>query len=123
MGSAAKNLLMVTPNGTLRLIGTLYPRGDGGLIADAHGTVIAMDTVAVDRLSPAAIQTISSFGGSIFQGVHSFNPNGIAISPNGTIYIDTFWGNGYSSKSAIAEISPNGRSSLLWEQIPPANDH
>jgi len=118
-GFAAKNLLMIDPHGILHLIGSLYPRTEGGLITGPHGTVIASDTRAVDRLSPSRIEPISSFGGSIFDGVHSFSPNGITISPTGTIYIDTFGGNGYSSESAIAAINPNGTSFLLWEQHQP----
>jgi hypothetical protein len=79
-----------------------------------------MNKLGVAGLSAGRIEAIVSFPGygrAAFDGVHGFSPNGIAIAPNGTIYLDTFWGNGYSDKSAIATISPNRHSALLWDRI------
>jgi sugar lactone lactonase YvrE len=124
-GSAAKNLLMVTPNGTLRLSGQLYPRGYGGLVATPDGTVIAMDTTSVVKISPHGIENLIGFPGYKtpgFHSIHGFLPDGIALAPNGTIYLDTYWGNGYADKSAIAAITPDGNSKLFWEQNPPRTD-
>jgi hypothetical protein len=63
----AKNLLMIDPRGILHLIGSLYPRTNGGLVTDPHGTVIASDTVAVARFSLNRIQPIASFGGTPYR--------------------------------------------------------
>jgi hypothetical protein len=119
-GSNTKTLLMVTPGGTMTLpLGTtgFYPRGDGGLVESPAGNVIGMNELAIDRLSPRGAQTIVSFASpSLFHGIHGFSPNGIAMGRDGTIYADTFYGNGYTDKSALVAISPNGQSSrILWE--------
>lgn len=119
-GSNTKTLLMVTPGGTMTLpLGTtgFYPRGDGGLVESPTGNVIGMNELAIDRLSPRGAQTIVSFASpSLFHGIHGFSPNGIAMGRDGTIYADTFYGNGYTDKSALVAISPNGQSSrILWE--------
>lgn len=125
-GSSAKDLLMVSPQGTLTRIDTLYPRGYGGLVTAPNGTVIAMTSTSLVRVSPRGVQTLVAFPPyrtAGFHGIRAFQPTGIAIAANGTIYIDTYWGNGFSSGSAIAAIEPNGDSSLLWKQKPPPGTH
>jgi sugar lactone lactonase YvrE len=122
-GSNTKTLLMVTPGGTMTLpLGTagFYPRGDGGLVEGPDGNVIGMSELAIDRLSPRGAQTIISFESpTLFLGIHGFSPNGIAIGRDGTIYADTFYGNGYTDKSALVAISPDGQSSrILWAPSP-----
>lgn len=118
-GSNTKTLLMVTPGGTMTLpLGTtgIYPRGDGGLVEGPDGQVIGMNELAIDRLSPRGAQTIISFENpNRFLGIHGFSPNGIAVGRDGVIYTDTFYGNGYTDKSALVAISPDGQSSrILW---------
>jgi hypothetical protein len=36
-------------------------------------------------------------------------PNGIAVAANGTIYLDTYRGNGFASKTALIAIKPTTR--------------
>jgi hypothetical protein len=118
-GFATKSLLMVTPDGTLtQPAGTkqIYPRGDGGLVSAPDGGVIAMDSQAVLSIRPALTRTITSFEGGLFHGIRGFSPDGIALGSDGTIYVDTWSGNGYADRSAIAEIAPKRTSSkILWE--------
>jgi hypothetical protein len=122
-GSNTKTLLIVTANATMTLpygAGShLYPRGDGGLVTAPDGSVVAMDELSLDRLTTAGSQTITSFYPGLFHGIHGFSPNGVAIGRDGSIYVDTFYGNGYTDTTAIAEISPSGRSTILWESRPP----
>ena len=73
-----------------------------------------MGEFGVEHLTPTGIQTVFSTFGRTFHGIRGFSPNGITIAPDGTTYIDTYWGNGYTNKSAIAMIRANGTSSLLW---------
>jgi hypothetical protein len=40
---------------------------------------------------------------------------GIAVTNNGTIYLDTDAGNGFSSESAIVQVSADGRATLDWK--------
>jgi len=122
-GSNTKDTLMVDPHGTLRLANAeIYPRGPGGFVTAPDGTAIAMDELSIVRLTPHGAQTLVSLPTTYkatFNGIHGFSPNGIAVGADGTIYIDTFYGNGYTDRSAIAKISPKRHSSLLWEQNSP----
>jgi hypothetical protein len=46
-------------------------------------------------------------------GIHGLSPNGIAVGPDGTIYADTYLGNGFTDKTAIVAISPDGHSARM----------
>jgi sugar lactone lactonase YvrE len=119
---ATKTLLMITSSGRLEYPmgrGTFYPRGSGGLVTAPDGTVVAMDTSSVLRLSPTAVRTVVSFvlgqrRPDTFAGVRDLSPGGIAVSRDGTIYVDTFSGNGYSDRTAIVAIDAHGQGWRLW---------
>lgn len=124
-GFETKTILMVNIQGTLSVIGSAYPRGDGGLVTEANGTVLAMDELDVLRLTPQGEQTVVSFpttDRTAYLGITGFSPDGIAVAPNGDIYLDTYYGNGYADKSALVVISPGGNASLLWTRTPPKNE-
>ena len=113
---------MVNSQGTLSVIGSSYPRGDGGLVTAPDGRVLAMDELEVLELTPEGERTIASFprtDRTSYLGVTGFSPDGIAVAPNGAIYLDTFYGNGYADKSAVVYIAPSGHASLLWTAGPP----
>jgi sugar lactone lactonase YvrE len=120
-GSNNKSILMVNPAGILRLIGSAYPRGTGGLVTAPDGSVLAMGELSVLRLSPQGMQPVVAFpttSRTTYLGITGFSPDGIAIGSDGTIYLDTFYGNGFADTSALAAISPQGGPSLLWRQDP-----
>ena len=119
-GFNTKAILEVTSKGVLREPAgdqDLYCRGDGGLATTPNGTVLAMSELSLVKLSStAAAKTIFSFYSGTFHGIRAFSPNGIAVSKDGAIYVDTWNGDGFADKTAIASISPTGRfSRLLWE--------
>ena len=78
-----------------------------------------MDELGVDELSPRGFQTLLSFPTTdkvSYLGITGFSPNGIAVGTNGTLYLDTFYGNGYADKSALVSVPAEGSGppSLLW---------
>ncbi len=118
-GFNTKTVFVVQPSGILtEPYGqeSIYPRGDAGLVRAPNGGVIGMDELGVVRLSPTTDQKIISFYPGLFDGIRGFSPNGITIGPDGTIFVDTYYGNGYTDRTAIVSISPSGTSSqVLWE--------
>ena len=122
-GSNTKAILMVDPQGIVHYLGSLYPRGPSGLVTSPDGSVLAMDELAVDKLSPQGFQTLVDFPTTAkvsYLGVTGFSPNGIAVGSDGAIYLDTFYGNGYADKSALVMIPGEGSGlpSLLWSGRP-----
>jgi hypothetical protein len=118
-GFDAKAILMVDPHGIVRSLGSLYPRGPSGLTTLPDGSAVAMDELGVDKLSPHGFQTLVSFPTTdkvSYLGVTGFSPSGIAVGSNGTIYLDTSYGNGFADKSALIKIPAEGSGSpsLLW---------
>ena len=122
-GFDAKAILMVDPQGIVHDLGSLYPRGPSGLTTLPDGSVVAMDELGVDKLSPQGFQTLLSFPTTDkvrYLGITGFSPNGIAVGANGTIYLDTFDGNGFADQSALVMIPGEGSGppSLLWSGRP-----
>jgi sugar lactone lactonase YvrE len=122
-GFDAKAILMVDPHGIVHNLGSLYPRGPSGLTTLPDGSVVAMDELGVDELSPQGFQTLVSFPTTAkvsYLGITGFSPNGIAVGTNGTMYLDTFYGNGYANNSALVMIPEQGSGlpSLLWSGRP-----
>lgn len=116
-GSNTKDLLMITAGGRMRLpIGQtgFYPHGAGGLAAGPAG-VIAMNGQRVQQITRRGLRTLLDFSRDHPAGISGFLPNGIAVSPGGVIYLDTYAGNGYASKSALIEVRPGGHVRVLWQ--------
>jgi hypothetical protein len=40
---------------------------------------------------------------------------GVVVGPNGDIYVDTNTGNAFTSVSAILDLRPSGKVSVLWK--------
>jgi sugar lactone lactonase YvrE len=47
-------------------------------------------------------------------GIKGFAPDGIAVAANGTIYLNTYRGNGFASKTALIAIEPTGKVRVIW---------
>lgn len=121
-GFEDKTWLVVTPDGTITApAGTqdIYPRGPGGFATAPDGDVWVMSELKVEMLTPTGVEQSFDFpatASTSFHGVRGFSPDGIAIGRDGTIYVDTFDGNGFAEKTAIAAIDPStGASKILWE--------
>lgn len=111
-------LLKVSPKGLvsypLGAFGALVAWGYGGVVSSPDGSVLAMGQLSVTRLFRNSVQTLRSFPLS-FLKLNGFSPGGIAVAPNGTVYLDSDQGNGFTWVSSIVELAPNGRATLLWK--------
>jgi len=117
-GWAVKTLLMITPKGIMTRpagIGNFYPRGKGGLVTAPNGSVLAIDTQAIVRLTPHGVVPIVDFSGKPLDGITAFLPQGIAVAPNGEIYTDTAVGNGWANKTALVMVRPGKKPRVLWK--------
>ncbi|MGO8872216.1 MAG: hypothetical protein ACLQPH_12605 [Acidimicrobiales bacterium] len=116
--------LVVSPQGTVSpVVGSqgpfITPQGDGGVVVASDGSVLAISTFSVVRVTRRGVTTVPPFPQTTvteLDGIYGFSPDGIAVDRNGTIYLDTDYGNGFADESALLAIQPNGRSSVLWRQ-------
>ena len=110
---------MVARDGTMRRpAGTdgFYPRGNGGLVSTADGRVLAMNGEEIVRITARRAASLVDLGARRPGGIDGFQPNGIAVGPGGAIYTDTYAGNGFTTVSAIVELTPSGRIRVLWRR-------
>ena len=119
-GSNTKTLLMIDrATGSMRLpagMSGFYPRGDGGLAATPSGSVLGMNTQDIVEVTAHGVRPIYNFGGRKTAGISGFLPDGLAVSNDGAIYTDTYYGNGWSSGSAIVVLTPHHRVRTLWRR-------
>jgi DNA-binding beta-propeller fold protein YncE len=120
-GFATKSLLAITPSGRMRLVSSqsVYPRGDAGIVTAPDGSVIVMQPTKIVRYtSLRSHQTLVNFASTgPIDGVRDVSPNGIAITANGTIYVDTDDRAGYSSATAIIRIPANSQvGHVIWRR-------
>lgn len=124
----AKNILIITPNKTISWIEHTYPYDEfGGLVTAPNGQVIAGDFLKVDSLTPTGKRTIadlgvngaaarslgtSSFGGRTYP--NTIEPNGIAVSKSGDIFVAATSGFGNGDTTTIIEVFPSGQLRVLW---------
>lgn len=119
-GFNTKTLLMITPGGRMVLpigLDGFYPRGAGGLVTGPNGHVIAMNGQSIVRLGTGGARIILDLSQRRIDDITGFLPNGLAVAPDGTIFTDTFAGNGYTSKTAVLKISPGGHIQVLWKSL------
>jgi len=116
-GENTKALFVISPSGRVSLpIGPdgFYPRGNGGLVTTPDGGILAMNTQQVDQLTSRGARVLYNLTAYRHLGVTGFLPEGIAIAPDGGIYLDTWSGNGWADKTALIEIRRNGTASVIW---------
>jgi DNA-binding beta-propeller fold protein YncE len=117
-GFDTKTLFMIAPGGQVSLpagADGFYPRGPGGLASTAGGSVLAMNTGQIDRLTSHGMQVLYDLLTSPPAGIKGFVPDGIAIAPDRTLYLDTRLGNGFASKTALIQIRPGGAVRVIWQ--------
>jgi hypothetical protein len=112
--------------GDLKYLG--HYRGDGdapSLVESSRGSVLMSSRFGIFWISssgvlkPASVSDLSLNRALGHQGngrrLNTFiGGDGVALSRDGTIYVDTNTGNTFTSASAILMISPSGQVSALW---------
>jgi sugar lactone lactonase YvrE len=112
-GSGTKNLYMIDRSGRVKLpigLAGFYPRGPAGLVTAPSGAVVAMDTEQIVQVSGRGIRALDTLPVNLL-------PDGIAIASSGTIYIDTWLGNGWSTQTALAKLSASGPPTIIWQSF------
>ena len=126
-GGGAFGLYEMTRTGKLRFVENF--RGDGywGSLAEgAGGTVVLSVRDGIYSFSPSGTvrpigpspSVIDNALGRTKQVPHQnifIGGNGVAVSKNGDIYVDTNPGNTFTSVSAILELRPNSSVVALWK--------
>jgi len=124
-GGGGWGLYEMTKSGKLLFLETF--RGDGywGSLSEAsRGSVALSYGGGIFRFSSTGtVEPIGHLGsaidsalGRLTKGPHMFiGGDGVAVSVNGDIYVDTNVGNTFTSVSAILELRPNGSVVPLWK--------
>lgn len=114
-GFFTKALLYITPAGRLEALDqSFYARGSGGLRRAPDGSVVAMDDETIERYRGTTATTIYTFGAGVGPG-YGFQPDGLAVAPDGSIWVSTDAGNGWAVAPALARIDPTGHETLAWQ--------
>lgn len=106
-------LWRLTPKGKLTDIGIEYADGmvtapDGSVLVAGHGGSI--DRVTANRIVTDVDLLSAKIAGYGVPGMRGgFQPDGIAVAPDGTILVDTFSGNGWTDSTSLAEIPRGGQ--------------
>lgn len=85
---------------------------DGSVIVGEHGA-------ALQRITSSGISQLIDFtktrpaGYGVSTTAGAFEPEGVAVGPDSTIYADTAGGDGWTDVSAIAQITPAGGAAIL----------
>jgi hypothetical protein len=76
---------------------------------------MAMNTQQIDRLTSHGIQVLYNLPSHPRVGIGGWASDGIAVAPDGTLYLDTWRGNGWAAKTALIAIKPGGTVRMLWQ--------
>jgi hypothetical protein len=76
-------------------------------------------TFAVDRIAGSRISDVTPFGLHAVAGLSGgLRPSGVAVAPNGEIYVATDGENGGTNVPALVSIDPDGHVHLLAKGVP-----
>lgn len=109
-----------TPAGQLRFLGMSRPHDAfAAMVADPAGGVLAVNGAAIVHLGSTPTAPVANFLAYQLPGGGHFWPQGIAVGPSGTLFVDQDGVAGIGPP-VIAERSPTGVLSVLWRKTPTA---
>ena len=113
--SSTKQIFEVTPRGKALRFWMAYAHGlatapDGSIVVGTQGGQLF-------RIRDGKLSTVADLGSAPPFGF-PFQEDGVAVAPDGTIYTDTFVGNGYTNQTALAAVTPDGKARLLRTTTP-----
>jgi len=107
--SSPKEMFQISPSGEIRLLGGAYTAQmatapDGDVLTAGHGEQVGRitPTGTLDRylsLSRLRIDGLWSPGDQ-----PGLEPGGIAVSPSGVVYLDSFTGNGWAGGTSLVRV-------------------
>jgi len=74
-----------------------------------------MNGQQVERLTGHGAHVLYVLPASRRVAIRGFIPNGIAVAPNGAIYLDTYSGNGYAATTALIASAQSGKARVIWK--------
>jgi sugar lactone lactonase YvrE len=112
---STKQVFEITPHGTALRAWQTYAHG---LATAPDGSiVIGTQFGPVQRIRDGKLSTVVDLGKGKPFGF-PFQEDGIAVARDGTIFIDTLVGNGYTNQTALAAVTPDGKARLLRTTTP-----
>jgi streptogramin lyase len=110
-----KMLIELSPTGSVLHGWGAYVAPGGGLATAPDGSVLVADFgFTVDRVSNGQLAHIATFSLDSVPGVTgSFRPSGVAVTPGGTIYVDTDGANGGTDTPVLGVLDAQGQLQVL----------
>jgi sugar lactone lactonase YvrE len=136
-GGGGFQLFEITTQGSLLFLQQF--RGDGApgaLATDPEGSVIEAWRDGVNVRSPAGVTSdVPGTAGSALNETLGLErdpqqraiPNefiagdGVAVGPNGDVYLDTNVGNSFTTESELVRLRPSGQATILWNSSSPSS--
>jgi hypothetical protein len=116
------------PSGVLQPLGTDRPHDAAAALVEAPGgDVLAIDGFGVEQYGPAGQKLIANLLSNGLPNGEDFEPQGIAVSSNGTLYLSQDGISGIGPPTIVKQ-SPDGTVTVLWSppvghrQVPGKHD-
>lgn len=111
------SLVERTSDGSLRFVAMVRPHDANAALATApDGGVLAVDGAAVERYGQAGEEPVTDFISHPLPGGVHFWPQGIAVGPDGSLFLDQD-GVGGIGPPVIVKYSSDGTTNVVWIQV------